>query len=76
MATIKIPATEIEFDPDGKTMWVHSPLGATILRIKTMGKIVVDRCDMNPVSHADIVVKDDIKICVTSTDLAAVGDDW
>ena len=71
MAKIRIPAAEIEFDPDGKTLWVHSPLGATILRIKTMGKIVVDRCDMNPVSHADIVVKDDIKICVTAADFAS-----
>lgn len=61
---IKIPVVELEFEEDGNTIWVQSPEGATVLRIKTMGKIVVNESCENVVSHADIIVKKDIDFCL------------
>ena len=61
---ISIPVCELEFVVDGNTIWIHSPRGATVLRIKTTGTILVDVCDSNPVSHFDINVEGDIKICL------------
>ena len=70
---IYIPAALIEFVDDGNTIWVHGPMGATILRIKTMGKITVnDECE-NICSHSDIIVKDDIEMCL-SDDAVKVTD--
>ena len=63
---IQIPAAEVEFNETGNTIWVHSPKGATILRIKTMGKIKfspIGACE-NIVSHADIITNDDIHMCL------------
>lgn len=65
-----IPAAVIEFDEEGNTLWVQSPMGATILRIKTMGKINVHRGCINSVSHADVMVQEDIEICITKEDEA------
>lgn len=62
---IQIPAAAIEFDENGNTIWVHSPIGATILRVKTMGKIIVDRECENICSHSDMIVKEDIRICMS-----------
>jgi len=62
---IKIPAAQVEFDPKGNTIWVHSPMGATILRIKTMGKINVQKGCENVCSHADMIVQGDIDICLS-----------
>jgi len=61
-----IPASAIEFHEGGNTLWVHSPQGTTTLRIKTMGKIRVERCASSPVSHSDMIVQDDITICIGS----------
>lgn len=61
---IQIPAALIEFVEGGNTIWVHSPEGATILRIKTRGKITVDRECVNICSHSDMIVNDDISICL------------
>jgi len=63
-----IPAAEIEFDEGGNTIWVHGPQGATILRLKTMGKINVRTACENICSHADIIVPDDIEVCVVDAD--------
>lgn len=63
-ARVVIPVCQIEFHVGGNTIWIHSPIGATVLRIKTMGKIEIDKCDMNPVSHTDLIVKDDINFCL------------
>ena len=65
---IKIPVCELEFEEDGNTIWVHSPKGATVLRIKSMKGIVTNLCKTNPVSHADILVREQIEICVTEED--------
>lgn len=56
MARIKIPVCELEFEEGGDTIWVHSPLGATVLRIKAIDRITTVNCDTNPVSHLDLVV--------------------
>lgn len=64
MAHVEIPVAILEFHDNGNTIWVHSPVGATVMRIKTMGKIVVDQCTLNPVSHVDIIVQGDISICL------------
>lgn len=64
MTRYHIPVALLEFDEGGNTLWVHSPKGETVLRVKTMGRIVVNEKCTNIVSHADIVVKDDIQICV------------
>lgn len=62
---IQIPASVIEFEEDGNTIWIQNTEGSTTLRIKTMGKIKVDHCKTSPVSHGDIIVKEDINICVS-----------
>lgn len=61
---ISIPVGLIEFNEGGNTIWIQSE-GGTILRIKTLGKIKVDKCKTSPVSHADIIVKEDINFCVS-----------
>lgn len=70
---IQIPAALIEFNERGNTIWVHGPMGATILRIKTMGKINVNGECENICSHSDIVVKDDIEMCL-SEDAKPISD--
>jgi len=76
---ISIPAALIEFVEGGNTIWVHGPMGTTILRIKTMGKINVNGECENICSHSDIVVKDDIEMCLSDdakpvTDLERLKD--
>jgi hypothetical protein len=65
MARTTIPVAAIEFDSSGHTIWVQG-LNGTVLRIKTLGKILVDQCTTNPCSHADIIVLEDIKICLST----------
>ena len=72
MSRIAIPVALLEFDEGGNTLWVHSPTGATVLRVKIAGKFEVTRCDDNAVcSHADITVpmvrgqdRDDVTFCL------------
>jgi hypothetical protein len=59
-----IEACEIEFYQGGNTIWVHSPLGATVLRIQCTGRIDVREACENPVAHADIQVHGNIEVCV------------
>lgn len=63
----------IEFDEGGHTFWVQG-LGGTVLRIKTTGRFLVDRCNMNPVSHADININGDVTVCVSDRDSGDVVD--
>jgi len=65
---VKIKVAELEFVNGGNTIWVHSPLGGTVLRIKFSGKITMEQCKDSPISHADAMVDGGINICV-STDL-------
>lgn len=60
-----IKVVAIEFVEGGNTLWVHGPEGGTILRIKTQGEITSERCE-SPISHGDIMVPDNIRICVAS----------
>jgi hypothetical protein len=64
MARVQIPVSLLEFDDNGNTIWVHGPMGATVLRIKTMGKINITEGCENICSHSDIFVKEDIEICL------------
>lgn len=60
----RLKAVEIEFHEGQSTIWVHGPEGATILRIKCTGKIVVQKDCENVCAHSDIEVQGDIHICV------------
>lgn len=60
---VHIPAVEIEFVEGGNTIWVHGPGGGTLLRIKTMGQVRGKSCEA-PMAHGDVLVSDDIHICV------------
>lgn len=65
-----IAVAEVELDAGGRTIWVQSQKGATVLRIKCTGKIIVrDGCD-NLVSHSDMIVQGDIEVCVVAEDCA------
>jgi hypothetical protein len=70
---IKIPVAELEFEENGNTIWVHSPKGATVLRLQTRGKILSKRCKDNAVSHVDISVPGDIQVCVHPDDMPVGG---
>ena len=54
----------LEFQEGGNTIWIQGSQGGTTLRIKTMGKVTSSRCETSPVSHGDIVVQEDIHICI------------
>lgn len=60
---VVIPVLAIEFDSEGNTLWVQGE-GGTVLRIKTMGRIVTEECTTSPVCHGDIVVREDIRMCL------------
>lgn len=64
---IQIPVSLLEFDVLGDTLWVHSPIGATVLRIKSIEGFAVIRClKGNPVSHLDVLVDGPIDICLAN----------
>jgi hypothetical protein len=60
----------LEFQEGGNTIWIQGPQGGTTLRIKTMGKVTSSRCDTSPISHGDIVVQDDIHICIGAAEFS------
>ena len=64
MARIKIPVEILEFDEGGNTIWIHGPAGATVLRLKTMKSISVNRECQNICSHVDVICHDEIEVCV------------
>ncbi len=59
-----IPVVALEFHEGGNTIWIHGPQGGTTLRIKTRGKITSSQCVTSPVSHGDILVQEDIHLCI------------
>lgn len=63
---IKVPVAELEFDVGGNTLWVHSPAGATVLRLKLEGgKFLVDDKCVNSVAHVDVISQEgDVTVCV------------
>lgn len=61
---VEIEVGLMEFVEGGHTIWIHSPEGGTVLRIKCSGKITVDAACRNNVAHSDIMVDGDIEICV------------
>ncbi|GAA0536797.1 hypothetical protein [Chitinophaga japonensis] len=62
---IQIPVATLQFTPEGNTIWVHTPDGATALCIQCSGKIKVDKCLNSPFSHCDIQVQGNIDFCVS-----------
>ncbi len=65
---VNVPVEQLEAQVGGNTIWVHSPKGATVLRIKCTGKIIAHVDCSNPVSHADLMVEGDIELCLTEED--------
>ena len=63
---ILIQAACVEFVNGGNTIWIQSPQGATVLRIKCSGEILTESCTQSPTSHGDILVDGDIQICVAN----------
>lgn len=63
---ILIEAYAVEFINGGNTIWIHSPQGGTILRIKCSGSIITEECKNSPISHGDIMVDGNINICVSN----------
>lgn len=63
---VSIPVGTLEFYVEGNTIWIQSLSGGTTLRIKTTGKIVIDQCKNSPLSHSDIIVKENINFCISS----------
>lgn len=64
---VRIEATEIEFHQGQNTIWVHSPLGGTVLRIKCTGKINIHPNCTNNLPHADMQVQGDIDVCMPAS---------
>jgi len=65
---VQIPVALLEFNEGSHTIWVQSPEGGTVLRIKCTGKITSEQCTNSPISHSDIIVNGDINMCL-STDV-------
>ena len=61
---ITIPVCQLEIDEAGHTLWVHSPCGATVLRLKSFKGFTFDNNCANVVSHADITVPGPVHICL------------
>lgn len=62
---IQVPVAQLEYVEGSHTIWIHSPQGATVLRIKCTGKITSDQCKNSPTSHGDIIVEGDIQMCIS-----------
>ena len=71
---VQIPAAALEFTVEGNTIWVHAPDGSTLLRIKTQGKVNAHQCGTSPFSHCDIIVQEDINVCL-GTQLGVATDE-
>ncbi len=76
MARVVIPVEQLEYEEDGDTLWIHSPQGATVLRIKLLqGKFRSrpDDCE-NVCSHLDMLILDissdakDVHFCLIKKD--------
>ncbi len=63
---IQIPVSIIEYREGGNTLWVHSPDGATVLRIKMIRSNTIESklCDTSPVSHADLSCDNSLCFCL------------
>lgn len=64
MGRISIPVAELEFEEGGNTIWVHSPQGTTVLRLKTSEPIHTAQCKSSPTSHADAMIDGPMAFCV------------
>jgi len=67
---VYIPVTVLEFESTGNTLWLQSPAGATIMRIKSEAGFALEKCQNSPTSHFDLYVPGPISICL-STDARA-----
>ena len=69
---VQIPVALLEFTVGGNTLWVHSPKGATVLRVKFPLGIRIAQCGPGqPCSHMDVTIgKDQVReipptVCLT-----------
>jgi hypothetical protein len=62
--SIKIPVAELEFVEGGKTLWIHSAQGSTVLRLKFTGGITMKTGCINIGVHADAVIDQRLEFCV------------
>lgn len=56
---INIPVEMIEVDDNGNTIWIHNKDGVTVMRIKTMGKILFNE-NKNGNNSCDIITNQNI----------------
>ncbi len=63
---VTIPVESLEFNVGGNTIWVHSPKGATVLRIRLGGQLDVNTHCENGVSHLDLCVGGDATFCLSN----------
>jgi hypothetical protein len=63
---VNVEVSTLEFVVGGNTIWIHSPKGATVLRIQTPPgkKISIHEGCQNIVAHADIRSADAIEVCL------------
>lgn len=62
----QVPVAQLEFDDGGNTIWIHNANGETVLRLKTVKKIEVQRDCINCCAHTDIITPHPIVICLPS----------
>ncbi len=53
---IKVPVAEMDIDTNSGVIWINSPLGVTVLRIKCWGGMKINKCADSPVTHFDLNV--------------------
>lgn len=65
---VRIPATEIEIVVGGDTIWVHSPQGTTILRVKTTKEISFMQSDLAVCTTCDVLSNNQIVVSLAKND--------
>lgn len=65
---IHIPASEVEIAVGGDTIWVHSPLGVTILRIKTTKEISFLQSDIAVCTTCDVLTDSQVIVSLAKND--------
>ena len=62
---VRIPVSSMEFSVDGTTIWIQDRRGGTAFRIRTNGMVKIEVCQNSPLSHGDLIVNQDIDICLS-----------
>lgn len=69
---IDIEVTQLQ--TDGRTLWIHSAKGATVLRIKLIRPLDFTQCRESPVSHMDLTCAHSATLCLSAEDYAKAKD--